>query len=81
MDSKEQQMDKAAKIQAMKDWANANYEKGADTIVECWDTAEHERILEQEGRSLPKAIKFMKRLASIWAERQADADGYARGDW
>jgi len=80
MDSKEHQVDKAAKIQAMKDWAVANYNKGADTIVECWDTAEHERVLAQEGGSLPKAIKFMKRLASIWAERQADADYYARGE-
>ena len=74
-------MDKAAKIQAMKDWANANYEKGADTIVECWSVADLEKILAGAGGDLAKVLKFMGDLASVWAERQADADGYARGDW
>jgi hypothetical protein len=68
-------MTQAEIIQAMKDWCMDNYEKGADTMVECWSTEDYERLFSFEGeaRTEKQAWKTLKSIASVYADRQADA--------
>lgn len=59
-------------VQRLKDWAIQNYERGADTFVECWVDQDYQDLLDQEG-SFEKALEMLDRLRSIYEERQADA--------
>jgi hypothetical protein len=61
-------------IQTLKDWALANYERGADTIVECWDDEDYEEVIREHGAD---ALSFIQRIAAVYADRQADA----RNSW
>ena len=62
-------------IAEAKAWALENYTNGADTLVECWDTSDYADLLAREG-SEAAAWDMLKRLCSVWAERQADARSY-----
>lgn len=62
-------------IDRMVKWCSDNYNKGADTMVECWDRQDHVNLLNQEG-SEKAAMEQLKTLASIYSERQADAEYY-----
>jgi hypothetical protein len=67
-------MNNAASIQAMRAWCLENYELGADTMVECWDTDDYQRLIEDDHRGdTAAAWETLKRLASIYQDRQADA--------
>lgn len=62
-------------VARLKKWCEDNYENGADTMVECWDTEDYERLLKEEP-SEAEALERLKQLASIYSERQADARYY-----
>jgi hypothetical protein len=57
-------------IQALKDWALANYENGADTIVECWGTSDYVELICKHGAD---ALSILQSIAAVYADRQADA--------
>lgn len=60
-------------IVEMTKWCLENYEKGADTMVECWGNGDYEDLIERCDGNLEDAWDILKRLAGIYAERQADA--------
>jgi hypothetical protein len=60
-------------IEQMKQWCQDHYEDGADTMVECWSTADYQDLLNDYGGNAKKAMSALKRIAAIYAERQADA--------
>lgn len=77
-------------IQRMKDYCMTNYDKGADTMVECWDDEDYENLFYEDGDALDgtdnprgKRVPFarawdtLKSLIEIYAERQADAKNSA----
>ena len=64
------------KIEKLKAWCLANYNKGADTMVECWDDSDYELLLNDNNDSYTKSLKTLKTLAEVYAERQADAKSY-----
>lgn len=66
----------ADKIARMKAWAQANYEKGADTFVECYEQREWEEFFKgHDGRELTmkEAMKCARTCVSVWNERRANA--------
>lgn len=63
----------ARTITKMKAWCLANYEKGADTMVECWETEDYTRMINGCNGDLKEAWAVLRRVASVYAERQADA--------
>ncbi len=65
-------MSKKYTVGQLKAWALANYTKGADTFVECWSDSDYQRLIDEEA----KPLAALKRLASIYRERQADARHY-----
>jgi len=68
-------MAKISKGQAIKrcqEWAEKNYNNGADTIVECWDDADWDRIWEEEG-SYSSIMSMIKDLADVYKDQQQDA--------
>jgi len=69
-------MSKEIAIGRMKAWALKNYDKGADTFVECYDDAEWEELWNAGGQRYLKCMKLMRRIASVLADRQADARYY-----
>ena len=60
-------------IGRMKEWAEANYENGADTFVECWSTEDYQRCLDNHDGDFGAAMHTLERCADIYLERQADA--------
>jgi hypothetical protein len=68
-------MDIKAEVAAMKKWCEDNYSKGADTMVECWSDDDYAQLLQ--GKTKRAAWQLLKRLASVYRERQSDADYYA----
>jgi hypothetical protein len=84
-------------IDKMKQWCLDNYEQGADTMVECWDSTDYEDLFYTNHNPLDPAIVVghitvrprvpfaeawsrLKSIASIYAERQADARYHAQGE-
>jgi hypothetical protein len=67
------------KIARMKFWCEENYENGADTMIECWVNSDYQRVLDDHDGDLDKAMELLADLASIYKERQNDADYHARG--
>ena len=65
-------------IERMKFWAMENYTNGADTFIECWSDDEYLELFNEHGGNLGECLKTLKALASVYKERQADAD-YHRG--
>lgn len=63
-------------IQAMKQWCEENYENGADTMVECWSDTDYEELFtthDGQPRTTEQAWESLKAVASVYADRQADA--------
>lgn len=55
------------------DYAKEHYGDGGwDVIVECWSIADIMEHIE-DGESKEEALEQFKSLASVWADRQADA--------
>ena len=65
-------MERAQLIMDMKVWCLENYYNGADTMVECWEDSDYDDLISRSG-SDEDAWEVLKRVASIYAERQADA--------
>lgn len=61
-------------VKRMKAWAMENYENGADTFVECWETSDYVELFNEHGGVLGECMKTLKRMASVYRERQADAE-------
>jgi hypothetical protein len=69
-------MTHTATIEAMKQWCMDNYDKGADTMVECWDDSDYEELFtSHDGQPLSdeQAWSTLKGVADVYADRQADA--------
>lgn len=63
-------------IQAMKQWCEENYENGADTMVECWSDTDYAELFtthDGQPRTTEQAWEALKAVASVYADRQADA--------
>lgn len=69
-------MKHAETIAEMKAWCLENYENGADTMVECWDTSDYVDNIERCGGDVEEAWKVLKAVAGVYADRQADARHY-----
>ena len=68
-----------AEIAAMKQWCEENYSNGADTMVECWSDDDYANLFtSHDGKPLDASAAWerLKRVASVYRERQADADYY-----
>jgi len=63
-------------IAAMKQWCADNYCNGADTMVECWDDAEYASLWD-DGATDEQAWKTLRDVASVYADRIADAKNSA----
>lgn len=64
-------------VQAVKDYATKNYNKGGwDVIVECWSD---EQIAKCIGgaRTERAAIRAVRQIVDAYADRQADAKNSA----
>ena len=59
-------------VKTMKDWCEANYSNGADTMVECWADEDYLDLYNEMG-TLRKAMSMLSRVASIYKDRQDDA--------
>lgn len=75
-----------AEIARMQEWCLENYDKGADTMVECWTPTDYENLFYQDNpdRALrehqprvrctfAQAWDLLRSLAAVYADRQADA--------
>ena len=62
----------AETIAAMEQWALDNYDKGADTMAECWGPSDYAKLITDCG-SAAKAWAALRNIAEVYAERQADA--------
>ncbi len=67
----------AAKVMAL---AESRYEEGGwDVIAECWTLEEiSEHLLEFDLLTEHEAVESFSRTASVFADRQADADYHRR---
>ena len=66
----------AQTIEQMKNWCMDHYDKGADTMIECWSDQNYAALFtDYEGRpqTTAQAWDLLRRLADIYSERQADA--------
>lgn len=59
-------------ITTLQAFAQANYENGMDTMVECWGDTEYDELLK-DSKTLDAAKASMEELASVYREQQADA--------
>lgn len=73
-------MDKTVEqtIEQMKAWCLANYDNGADTMVECWETEDYEDLINTarrcHGRSWKSnAWKTLRSVAAIYKDQQQNA--------
>lgn len=69
-------LDETTAVARMKAWAMENYENGADTFVECWEDGDFLELFSEHGGNFGECMKTLKRMASVYRERQADADYY-----
>jgi len=69
-----------AKTEELKKWCLEHYNKGADTMVECWDDSNYHDLLAEVDMDMPKAYELLERICSVYRERQADAAFYSRGE-
>ena len=63
-------------IELMKQWCNDHYEQGADTMVECWSDTDYAELFtthDGQPRTTEQAWEALRAVASVYAERQADA--------
>jgi len=69
-----------SKVAELKKWAEDNYSNGADTFVETYGDEEYALMLDDNNGDVAETIEFMKIMADVWQEKQADADYYSRGE-
>jgi len=79
-----------AQIKFMKEWCLANYEGGASTMVECWEDEDFKNLFVEEEfeyglnlrrvRPFDEAFDILFRVASVYGERESDANYYRRGE-
>lgn len=75
-----------AVIEQMKTWCMDNYDKGADTMVECWADADYEDLFYRTNHdattahtmprircSFADAWDTLKSIAAVYQDQQADA--------
>jgi hypothetical protein len=62
-------------IAAMKQWCMDNYDKGADTMVECWGTEDYAELFV--SNTTEEAWDLLKRIVAVYSERQSDAENSA----
>ena len=71
-------------IEHMKTWCMDNYDKGADTMVECWTDADYENLFYRHNpdtaHTMPRircsfadAWDTLKGIAAVYQDQQADA--------
>jgi hypothetical protein len=63
-------------IEEMKQWCLDHYTQGADTMVECWGTADYEDLfvsLDGTPNTTKQAWSLLKKLAAVLKDRQDDA--------
>jgi hypothetical protein len=58
-------------IKAMKQWCMDNYDRGADTMVECWGDEDYAELFV--SHTAEEAWDLLKRIVSVHQDRQADA--------
>lgn len=63
----------AATITKMKAWAERNYERGADTMVECWSTDDYARMIADCAGDRREAWAVLRSVAAVYRDRIADA--------
>jgi hypothetical protein len=61
-------------VAELRAYAEANYENGMDTMVECWGDDQYLKLLGECGGDVAAAKRVMDDLASVYRERRADAD-------
>jgi len=66
-------------IKFIKQYAQDHYNDGGwDVIVECWSDSDIRYQLNLcKITTKVEALKYFNRLASVWADQQADAKNYA----
>lgn len=65
--------DKTAKtIEKMKAYALKHYERGGDTMVECWETSDYADMIGRAS-SLREAWTTLRSVIAVYRDRQADA--------
>jgi len=62
-------------IARMRAWCQANYSRGADTMVECWEQSDWERHWN-DASNYTDAFKILRRVAAVYRDQQADARYY-----
>jgi hypothetical protein len=64
------------KIALFEKWAIKHYNNGADTIIECWEEEDFNALLQTHYNSVMASMRLLRRLASVYRDRQADAKYY-----
>jgi hypothetical protein len=59
-------------IKRGKAWCQANYERGADTMVEAWDDESWEDLWDSTG-SYTAMMVILRNVAAVYRDRIADA--------
>ena len=66
----------AETIEAMQQWCLDNYNKGADTMAECWSDSDFANLftdLDGKPQTIAQAWRMLKSIADVYADQQADA--------
>lgn len=63
-------------IESLKAFALANYDKGYDVFVECYDQAEWVELLVDCNNSEAETLALMANMAEVYNERYAEARTY-----
>lgn len=61
------------KIETLKAYAQANYEEGMDSFIECYSDDEWLELLNSHNNCVKAAKADMRQVAGIHLERQANA--------
>lgn len=72
-----------AQIKYLHEWCMKNYEAGTSTMVECWDSEDWESLFLFDAvdgvasisqRTFAEAYVFLFNVASVYNDREADAE-------
>ena len=62
-----------ARVAYLKKWAQANYDRGADYMVECWEHDDYVEALEDSDWNLDTAIGQIQDVIEVRKDRAAEA--------
>jgi len=65
--------DEQTLIQFIRNHANAHYESGWSTIVECWEDGDILEALSENDFDLPKTMQSIKSYLEVIDDRDSDA--------